>query len=232
MTVDNGQCTLLIDYCQLSTVHCQLLMSYPILRRVVAQVYRSRVTVEHPEHFPPSGGVVLAANHQGSMDPQALWYAFVGSTHRKLFTIAKASLRLALWPFARWLGILFINPLHKSGVLGPAIEVVKKGGAVLLFPEGKRNIWSKTELLPGKTGVARVALATSAPVIPIGVRSRTDHGFLAGVWSFISGTRVTLTIGEPLQFPIEHDPTKERLETVTREVMQTIGRLSNRTYPH
>lgn len=207
-------------------------MSHSILRRIVAVTYRSRVRVMNRERLPRTGGVIVAANHQGSMDPQAVWHAFVGTTHRKLHIISKASLRLTLWPFARWLGILFISPFHKSGVLGPAIEVVRKGGAVLLFPEGKRNIWSKTELLPGKTGVARIALATGAPVLPVGVGSRTDYGFLAGLWSFFSGSRVTLIVGEPMRFPVEPTPSKERLAEVTREIMQAIGKLSQKSYPY
>lgn len=207
-------------------------MVHPNILRIVTPFLKGRFTIEGENSLPAKGAAILAANHLSSLDPSALWYAIVTRKNRRVFTIAKSSLFFSLGPLAGLLDVIFVNPLQKSSVLRKAEVLLRRGEYVLIFPEAHRNRLSATELLPGKTGVARLALATGAPVIPIGVLSPPDRGFIQGARHFFSRAPVRLVVGKPLIFPYEDNPTKERLVVVTREVMQAIGRLVNRTYPY
>src|SRR6185295_18204009 len=74
------------------------------------------------------------------------------------------------------LGMLPLDNAQPATVLDPAIKQLERGAVIGIFPEGTRNKPSinhhwETELLRGKTGAARLAIATGAPVIPAAIRA-------------------------------------------------------------
>src|SRR4051812_48163914 len=118
------------------------------------------------EHVPAAGPVIFAANHRSFLDP----FVIATMSRRPLYYVAKKELfasRLTAW-FLNSLGAFPIDRGHADeDAMGTAREILERGDAVLIFPEG-------TRIRPGalaapKRGVGRLALETGAPVIPIAV---------------------------------------------------------------
>lgn len=125
----------------------------------------------HQDKIPASGGVVLVANHISNVDPLALgqYVAFSGRWPRFL---AKASIFRVpvVGPVIRACGQIPVqrNSAAARDALTAAVAAVDTGRAVVVYAEG--TITHDPDLWPmrGRTGAARIALATNAPVVPIG----------------------------------------------------------------
>ncbi len=122
------------------------------------------------ENLPRAGGVIVASNHMTNIDP--LTFAqFLYDNGRPPKILAKAS----LWkvPVVRWIvrstGQIPVTrgSAGAAGSIQPAVEALRAGECVAVFPEGtltrEPNLWP----MMGKTGVARLALESGAPVIPV-----------------------------------------------------------------
>ncbi|MFS8478355.1 MAG: lysophospholipid acyltransferase family protein [Micromonosporaceae bacterium] len=122
------------------------------------------------EHIPATGGAILVANHMSHADPLVCAH-YVYDAGRWPQFLAKASLFQV--PVLGWLlRQVHQIPVYRGTVdavkaLEAAVAAVHRGEAVIIYPEG--TITRQPDLWPmrGKTGVARLALATGAPVIPI-----------------------------------------------------------------
>lgn len=122
------------------------------------------------EHLPASGGVIIVPNHLSHFDPLVSAH-FIYDAGRWPRYLGKASLfRLPV------IGSILQRckqiPVERGTVdaarsLEALAGAVRGGGAVVIYPEGTTT--REPELWPmrGKTGVARLALATGAPVIPV-----------------------------------------------------------------
>ena len=123
------------------------------------------------QRVPQQGGVLLVANHISNVDPLALgqFVAFSGRWPRFL---AKASLfRLpVVGAVVRACGQIPVerrSAVAKDALIA-AVAAVEQGRAVVVYPEG--TITRDPGLWPmrGRTGAARIALQSGAPVVPIG----------------------------------------------------------------
>jgi 1-acyl-sn-glycerol-3-phosphate acyltransferase len=147
----------------------------------------------HAERLPRSGGVIVAANHISDADPLVLGW-FVHSQGRQCHLLAKEALFRV--PVLGWLlrssGQI---PVHRGTPDAPlalrsAKEALEDGKAVIVYPEG--TITKDPDLWPmvGRTGLARLALETGVPLLPVGqwgaqrLRGRPP--------------RVALSVGEPV----------------------------------
>ena len=123
------------------------------------------------DKIPPSGGVILVANHISNADPLALgqFVAFSGRWPRFL---AKASLFRVpvVGAVIRACGQIPVErrSARSADALVAAVAAVEQGRAVVIYPEG--TITGDPDLWPmaGKTGAARIALRTGCPVVPVG----------------------------------------------------------------
>ncbi len=122
------------------------------------------------EHIPPHGGAIIVANHISEADPLTVAH-FVYDAGRWPQFLAKSSLFHipALGPFLKAVRQI---PVYRGTVdavraVEAAIAAVKDGDAIIVYPEGTTP--KDGDLVPrrGKTGVARLWLATGAPVIPV-----------------------------------------------------------------
>ena len=122
------------------------------------------------EHFPADGGMILAANHLSYADVLAL-SMFSDRVGRYPVFLAKSTLFDAkvLGPLMRWLGQL---PVYRGQsdaalVLRDAEQGLRNGACVIFYPEA--TVTRDPDLWPmvAKTGAARLALSTGAPVIPV-----------------------------------------------------------------
>ncbi|MEI2809250.1 MAG: lysophospholipid acyltransferase family protein [Nocardioides sp.] len=123
------------------------------------------------EKIPATGGCLVVFNHISHLDP--LTAAHLVYDHGRIPRyLAKSQLftNKALGGFLKSAGQIPVERLSHNavGAYDAAVEAVKQGDCVVVYPEGTLTrdpgLWPMT----GKTGAARIALETQCPVIPAG----------------------------------------------------------------
>jgi 1-acyl-sn-glycerol-3-phosphate acyltransferase len=124
----------------------------------------------------PDGGFVLAANHTSNFDPWPLGIPLF--PHRQLRFMAKSELfNPILKPILVGGGAF---PVRRGQAdleaIGRAVELVRDGEVVVMFPEGtrrKKGLRKKHEAR-AHTGAARIALTADVPLVPAAIKG-TDR---------------------------------------------------------
>ena len=190
---------------------------YSLVRAVVTPVcllfYRTRAV--GTENVPRSGPVLVVPNHFSQMD-----HFFAGVyLWRKLRIMAKSQLFGP--PVLTW--ILFhggIFPVRRGVQDQEAFETVRtifdQGGAVMVYAEGGRS--RTRELGKPRPGVGRMALESGIPVVPVAIYGS------AGVrgWWKLRFPSVTVRYGEPLSFPVESSPDRDRQLEVANRIFDRV----------
>jgi len=149
----------------------------------------------------PDGPVILVSNHICGLDPLLIQAA----VHRPLCFLMAREYYQQMW-YMRWgfdrVGAIPVNPGGANRyAVHAAIDVVKAGNALCLFPEGAANPpIPMHRLLPGAVMIARTS---GAPIIPIKVSGvwPFDH---INLWrSFYRRSRARVIIGKPVELPIK-----------------------------
>ena len=195
-----------------------------------------RPWVEGLENIPAEGAAILASNHLSFSDS----FFLPAVLDRKVTFIAKAEYFTTPGVKGRLTAAFFKGvgqlPVDRSGARGAGeaaiksgIEVLERGELFGIYPEGTRS--PDGRLYRGKPGgLARVALATGAPVIPVAM---IDTEKIQPPGKVIPKLmRPGIRIGRPLDFRryqgMEHD--RFVLRAVTDEVMYEIMKLSGQEY--
>lgn len=193
-----------------------------------------RPKVEGLEYVPDSGPVILASNHLAVAD--SFYLPLV--VHRRITFLAKAEYFTGTgvkgW-FTRWFytaaGQVPIDRTDADSAkdaLAAAQRVLDAGKLLGMYPEGTRS--PDGRLYKGKTGLARVALETGVPVIPVAMIG-TDVVNPPGskMWHF---GRVTVKFGKPMDFTRFEGLAGNRFieRAVIDEVMYELMRLSSQEY--
>lgn len=163
--------------------------------------------IEGLERIPRDGPLLLAANHISYLDPLALAYV-ADRVGRRVRFLAKAELFEN-----RWLGAVLCKlgqiPVQRgtadaSGALDAARRALAEGQCVVVFPEG--TISRDFDPMAGKTGVARLARASGAPVLPVGLWG-THRVITAGRKpSWRPGIAVSAAVGDVMSVPPSGNP--------------------------
>ena len=200
----------------------------PVLRPVL------RPWVRGLGNVPASGPAVLASNHLSVADPVLLSTLLP----RRVTYIAKAEMFTGPGVRGRLFGRLLRGigqlPVDRSGgsastaAIDAALEVLGRGELFGVYPEGTRS--PDGRLYRGRTGVARIALRSGAPVVPVAVVG-TDELMPPGR-AVPRVRRVGLVVGEPLDFSRYAGRADDQfvVRSVTDEVMAAIQRLSRQEY--
>ena len=179
------------------------------------------------EHLTVPGGVIVASNHVSHADPFVL-AVFVHRYGRPARFLAKAEL-FRVPVVGRILRGACQIPVYRdtddaSSALRDAVSALQAGHAVMIYPEG--TITKDPDLWPmaARTGVARLALESGAPVVPvaqwgpqrIGERLRRRRPPLR--------VRVDVVAGPPIDLSryAQGEPTSAELQAATAEVMTAI----------
>jgi len=123
------------------------------------------------EHLPASGGFIVAVNHLSEIDPFTVAHFLVDHGYPPMF-LAKSSLfdipvlGRALRPLGQV--PVYRNTRRAGESLAEAEAAVQEGKCVVIMPEGTLTREPSLWPMRGRTGVGRLALATRAPVIPVG----------------------------------------------------------------
>lgn len=193
-----------------------------------------RPQVEGAENVPTEGPAILASNHLSYAD----WLFMPLTLPRRVTFVAKAEY-FTTPGIKGWFQRLFFSgagqvPIDRSGAsaaegaLTSAKRVLADGELFGIYPEGTRS--HDGRLYRGKTGVARLALETGVPVIPVAVVG-TDVVAPPGK-KFGTITRPVVRFGKPLDFERYEGLENDRyiLRSVTDEIMYEIMRLSGQEY--
>lgn len=199
-------------------------MLYEALHRVVPPTARAlwRPHVEGLENVPATGPVILASNHLSFIDSVVIPVL----VPRKVVFIAKSDYFTGTGLKGRlskaWFESLGMLPVDRDdaqaalGSLDTALEVLGRGEAFGIYPEGTRSRDGK--LYRGRTGVAHLALTAGVPVVPVGLQGTPDVQPVGAKLPRLA--KVTVKFGEPLDFT---DAAQGRpLGKVRREVTDTI----------
>jgi len=193
-----------------------------------------RPKFEGLEHVPSSGAVILASNHLAVAD--SFYLPLVVS--RRITFLAKAEYftgtGLKGW-FTRWFytaaGQVPIDRTDADSAqsaLTTAQRILGEGKLLGMYPEGTRS--PDGRLYKGKTGLARLALETQVPVIPVAMIG-TDVVNPPGskMWRF---GRVTVRFGAPMDFSRFEGLAGNRFieRAVIDEVMYELMGLSGQEY--
>jgi 1-acyl-sn-glycerol-3-phosphate acyltransferase len=125
------------------------------------------------EHVPERGPAIIAANHISFFDSVAL----IMAVRRPLSFVGKSEY-LDSWRTRYLLPALGMIPVDRAsarqalGALQLAAGVLARSGLFAIYPEGTRSRDGK--LAPGHTGVAHIAVASGAPIIPAGIIGTAD----------------------------------------------------------
>ena len=200
----------------------------PLLRLVF------RPHVEGAENVPDEGPAILASNHLSYAD----WLFMPLTLPRRVTFVAKAEY-FTTPGIKGWFQKKFFSgagqvPIDRSGAsaaegaLSSARRILEGGELFGIYPEGTRS--HDGRLYRGKTGVARLALETGVPVIPVAVLG-TDVVAPPGK-KFGTFTRPGVRFGKPLDFSRYEGMENDRyiLRSITDEIMYEIMRLSGQEY--
>ena len=193
-----------------------------------------RPIVEGADHVPATGPAILASNHLSYAD----WLFMPLTLPRRVTFVAKAEY-FTTPGLKGWLQKTFFSgagqvPIDRSGAsaaegaLASARQILSEGELFGIYPEGTRS--HDGRLYRGKTGVARLALETGVPVVPVAVVG-TDVVAPPGK-KFGTFTRPRVRFGEPLDFSRYEGMENDRyiLRSITDEIMYEIMQLSGQEY--
>lgn len=195
-----------------------------------------RPWVEGIENIPAEGPAILASNHLSFSDS----FFLPAVLDRKITFIAKSEYFTSPGVKGRLTAAFFKGvgqlPVDRSGGRGAGeaaiksgIEVLERGELFGIYPEGTRS--PDGRLYRGKPGgLARVALATGAPVIPVAM---IDTEKVQPPGKIVPKMiRPGIRIGKPLDFTRYQGMEGDRfiLRSVTDEVMYEIMKLSGQEY--
>lgn len=135
----------------------------------VLQLARWRTDVRGLEHVPRVGGAVIAFNHHSYADFVMVGWPIVRRLERPLRFIGKKEVCASRWIgwATRWGDVIPVDrssPAARAGAFAEAEEALRAGDLVAVAPE--QTISPSYELLPFRTGAARMAQRTGVPIVP------------------------------------------------------------------
>ncbi len=171
-------------------------------------------------NVPANGGLIVVANHLNLADPPLLG-ASLG--RRAVFMAKKELFRSRLLSF--FIHSLGAFPVQRGELnrqaLRQANQVLAKGLALIIFPEGSRS--RSARLQPALPGSALIAQHNNIPVLPVGIIGTEK---IRGFGWFLRRPRIMVNIGHPFHLPsIEGRLTRTNRWELTDAIMSHIARL-------
>lgn len=202
-------------------------LSKPVVKTYTGTMLNMDVTRKYPF---PAGAKIIAPNHPSTTDPFYI-AAMIGTQSFIMINDVLFQVPI-LGEYLRRSGHISVKPGHGQEALDEALEHLKAGHTILIFPEGLIS-----PLIGGfhnpRTGVARLALASGAPVFPVGIHLHKER-----IWkthSTVNGKSepgywyprgpYTVTVGKPLRFSGDVED-RERVHEVAEQIMLKIKRLA------
>ncbi len=207
------------------------LFKYVLLGPLLALIARPKI--EGQEHIPGSGPMILASNHLAVMDS----FYLPLMVRRRITFLAKSEYFTGTGVKGRFLAWFYTAvgqvPIDRTdadsaqAALTTAERILGEGKLLGMYPEGTRSPDGK--LYKGKTGLARLALTTGVPVVPVAmigteIVNPPGKGLRFG--------KVRIKIGPPMDFTRFEGLAGNRFieRAVIDEVMYELMQLSGQEY--
>lgn len=196
--------------------------------RVILRIAGVKVTVIGLENVPDEA-VLYVGNHRSYFDILLMYV----SCKRLTGFVAKDSIEkvpsLRVW--MRNLYCLFLNREDvKQGMktILRAIEYVKQGISIAIFPEGTRNTGEELSTLPFKEGSFKIALKTGCPIVPVSINHSAD--IFENHIPMMKKTHVVMEYGTPI-YPNELSREEQKVigETCRQLIEDTLKRNAEKT---
>lgn len=222
------------------------MVALPLLGR------RFKLKSVNQENIPEKGSALIVSNHRSTIDP-----ILVAAEITRPINFLAASYTFEV-PIVRWMyenaGVL---PLYLEGgkknepMYRKAINLLHKGEAVGIFPEGMGNFlnpFGGDKIKKFHTGFVRMSLATASPIIPLAIVGEGERYLNEWEWKLIRlftpsevyegfrkalkiiiYKRVTIRVGEPIYLDDYYHQmyTKDLLNHIAGRVRREIIRLYN-----
>ena len=174
-----------------------------------------RVRAIGVENVPKQGPLVLAPNHFSQMD-----HFFVGVyLRRKIRFMAKSQLfgpRVLTYIYKHG-GVFPVRRGHQDEEAFETVhQLLDQGEMLLVYAEGGRS--RSGEMGEPKPGIGRIALESGVPIVPVAI-----HGSArVRSWKRLRFPKVTVQFGEPVAYPVEEAPSRERQLEVATEIFSQV----------
>lgn len=203
-----------------------------LARGLVALLARLQVSGDLPE-AQRRGPVILAANHLSPFDPLAMAAACRVRRLAPRYLATGGLFRApVIGAVMRWWGHI---PVHRGTIavtdaLPAAAAALAAGSVVLVYPEGRigldPHLWPER----GRTGAARLALATGAPVVPVvhwGTHAVVPYRAPRGLWRALPRavrhrSRIRVRFGSPVDLSDLHDGVSGHAQRATDRILDAI----------
>lgn len=181
-----------------------------------------RLQIQGRENFPQTGGCVLTSNH--TMGPDFLVIGYLSP--RQVYFMVKAEIMERYPKLGTFLAYHGCFPIRRGdgdlGAVQHAVDLVKAGHVLGMFPEGTRSRSGK--LQRGRSGAAFIAIQAQAPIVPAVVINSEPIFKRENYLSLKPRARVIARVGKPL--PPPSDPNDRRaLRNYTRDIMDAMADL-------
>lgn len=176
----------------------------------IAKLYL-KLRAEEQRHVPLRGPVIVACNHISHLDPPLVGTCIPrlaqNMAKRELFSI-----KILDW-YMRSIGTVIVDRGKGKQALLTAIELLKHGACIVIFPEGTRSVTGC--LGQGHSGAVVMAMRTGCTIVPT-VIIGSDKAMRKGTKG-IRSHPVTVHFGEPYQLPLIAEQDKLPREVTERE---------------
>lgn len=148
------------------------------------------------------GGAVLASNHHSIYDFALLMYVFgFNDMYCLVGEVMFKKTPILSWLLKRLGAIKVDRYNHDVSFMSHALDKLKKGKVVEVFPEGRLPLKHEKDFLPFKPGAVHLALKSGKPIIPV----YHDGNYKK---------KIKVIIGEPIDLSLLYDDTKSEKENI------------------
>ena len=192
---------------------------YPLMRILFVR------EISGLENLPKKTPYIIVSNHSSYIDGALLLLTFLWHVDKEVhFFMWKKMFESWLGKFVFW---IMLDQIKENGSVERGMRYMSKGEIIGVFPEGGRTRNGKMkEVIHSGLGV--LALASKAPVVPIGMEGTYDVWPRTGDFPKLRRI-VSIRIGKPMKFNLPMN--KKNYNTVISKVMKEVAMLANNSYP-
>jgi len=200
-----------------------------LFTKLVLKLFRKSRTGS--ENIPEKGPFIAAANHSSYFDHFITAIEVYNRTGELPRFLAKKE-HFDTFFQRQWHNYFNAIPIHRQAggkkALKIAIQELKKGSTIFIYPEGTRTLDGNIQ--EARTGVARLAIAAKVPIIPIGIKGTFD--ILQKGKRIPKLKRYEVNIGKPILLTKFYSKAnnKKALRLATTLVMKKIAVLAGKEY--
>lgn len=186
--------------------------------KLMLKVTGADITVIGEEHV-PDGPVLFIGNHRSYFDILLTY-----SRCRRLtgYVAKKEMLRYPLLrSWMKRLYCLFLdreNPREGLKTILEAIEYVKRGVSICIFPEGTRNEGEELSILPFHSGSFKIAEKSGCPIVPISMNNTAE--IFENHFPRIKKTHVIIEYGQPIYMDQMEKEQKKNIAQYCQDLIQ------------